>query len=193
MNILLGAPVVGTFHAYATKPMPNHIASLLGARRLFNQLTERIAVSEAAAWTGKRWFGGDYTIVPNGVDVSSAPTGPKPAADHLRLLFVGRAEERKGLPILLSAFEALVEHVPTRLTVVGADPEDVCGRIADPEPKTIALETYHDIKGPATSGLLGMNARSRATRLRKLGWQPVEKSWDRSFLEDELVAILQGK
>jgi nucleoside-diphosphate-sugar epimerase len=67
------------------------------------------------------------------------------------------------------------------------------GRISDPEPKTIALETYHDIKGPATSGLLGMNARSRATRLRKLGWQPVEKPWDQSFLEDELIAILQGK
>ena len=148
-NTFRGAPVVGTFHAYATKPMPNHIASLLGARRLFNQLTERIAVSEAAAWTGKRWFGGDYTIVPNGVDVSSAPTGPKPAADHLRLLFVGRAEERKGLPILLSAFEALVEHVPTRLTVVGADPEDVCGRIADPE-----IAARVDVLGKVSEGVL---------------------------------------
>ena len=38
----------------------------------------RIAVSEAAAWTGRRWFGGEYTIVPNGVDVDAAPQGPKP-------------------------------------------------------------------------------------------------------------------
>src|SRR6185503_20351574 len=30
-----GAPVVGTFHAYSTKRMPNTIASLLGARRKF--------------------------------------------------------------------------------------------------------------------------------------------------------------
>ena len=29
-----GAPVVGTFHAYATRPIPNHVASLLGALAL---------------------------------------------------------------------------------------------------------------------------------------------------------------
>ena len=70
-NAVLGAktPVVGTFHAYSTKPFPNYLASALGARRMFNRLSARIAVSEAAAWTGRRWFGGEYTIVPNGVDV----------------------------------------------------------------------------------------------------------------------------
>ena len=113
--------------------MPNHIATLLGARRIFNQLSARIAVSEAAAWTGRRWFGGDYTIVPNGVDVEAAHPGPKPSSDELRLLFVGRAEERKGLPVLLAAFQALVEHVPARLTVIGAEPEEVARGIADPD------------------------------------------------------------
>ena len=74
-NAALGAdaPAVGTFHAYSTKAIPNHIASALGARRVFNRLSARIAVSEAAAWTGRRWFGGDYEIVPNGVDVDAAP------------------------------------------------------------------------------------------------------------------------
>ncbi len=33
-----GAPVVGTFHAYSTKAVPNEVANLLGARRKFNQL-----------------------------------------------------------------------------------------------------------------------------------------------------------
>jgi phosphatidyl-myo-inositol alpha-mannosyltransferase len=128
-----GAPVVGTFHAYATKAMPNHVASLMGARRVFNQLSARIAVSEAAAWTGRRWFGGDYTIVPNGVDVEAAHSGPKAPSDELRLLFVGRAEERKGLPVLLAAFQALVEHVPARLTVIGATHEEVASGLADPD------------------------------------------------------------
>jgi len=126
-----GAPVVGTFHAYSTKPMPNWIAIGLGARRKFNQLHKRIAVSEAAAWTGKRWFGGSYTVIPNGVDVDAPPAGPKPSSEELRVLFIGRSEERKGLPVLLQAFEGLVEHVPARLTVIGSTAEDVRRYLAD--------------------------------------------------------------
>jgi phosphatidylinositol alpha-mannosyltransferase len=134
-NATLGSrvPVVGTFHAYSTRPVPNYIATGVGARRLFNRLSARIAVSEAAAWTGRRWYGGEYTIVPNGVDVDAAPSGPAPPSEELRILFVGRPEERKGLPILLTAFNALVEHVPCRLTVIGAEREDVLRYIADPE------------------------------------------------------------
>ncbi|MGE5407261.1 MAG: glycosyltransferase [Syntrophothermus sp.] len=135
-NATLGAgqtPVVGTFHTYSTKPMPNYIANGLGARRLFNRLSARIAVSEAAAWTGRRWFGGEYTVIPNGVDVDAPPSQPKRPGEELRILFVGRPEERKGLPILLTAFGALVEHVPSRLTVIGAERDDVLRYLADPE------------------------------------------------------------
>ncbi len=134
-NAALGseAPAVGTFHAYSTKALPNHLATALGARRMFNRLSARIAVSEAAAWTGRRWFGGHYEVIPNGVDVGAAPAGPKPPSEELRVLFVGRPEERKGLPILLAAFGALIEHVPSRLTVIGAEREDVLRYLADPE------------------------------------------------------------
>ena len=134
-NAVLGAqtPVVGTFHAYSTKAFPNYAASALGARRMFNRLAARIAVSEAAAWTGMRWFGGEYTIIPNGVDVDAPPAGPTVPGEELKILFVGRPEERKGLPILLTAFNALVEHVPSRLTVIGAEEEDVKHWLADPE------------------------------------------------------------
>ena len=143
-NAALGTrvPAVGTFHAYSTKALPNHIASAFGARRVFNRLSARIAVSEAAAWTGRRWYGGDYEIVPNGVDVDAAPAGPKPPGDELRVVFVGRPEERKGLPILLTAFGALVEHVPCRLTVIGAEREDVLHYLADPE-----LMRWIDVEG----------------------------------------------
>src|SRR5262245_42970584 len=144
-----GAPVVGTFHAYSTKAFPNAVGTLLGARRKFNQLSARIAVSEAAAWTGRRWFGGQYTIVPNGVDVEAAPQGVKSESDELRLLFVGRAEERKGLPVLLAAFQALVEHVPSRLTVVGADPEDVSRLVADPD-----VLAHIDVLGKVSDSVL---------------------------------------
>jgi phosphatidyl-myo-inositol alpha-mannosyltransferase len=147
--VFRGAPVVGTFHAYSTKAFPNHVATLLGARRRLNQLSARIAVSEAAAWTGRRWFGGEYTIVPNGVDIEAAPQGPKTPSKELRLLFVGRAEERKGLPVLLAAFEALVEHVPSRLTIVGADPEEISRRVGDPD-----VMSHIDVLGKVSDSIL---------------------------------------
>ena len=127
------APVVGTFHAYSTKALPNWIGVAAGARRAFNQLHARIAVSEAAAWTGRRWFGGDYDVIPNGVDLTAPPSGPKPPSDEFRILFVGRPEERKGLPVLLAAFQALVEHVPARLTLIGADQSDLSRYLPDPD------------------------------------------------------------
>jgi len=142
-------PAVGTFHAYSTKALSNRIGTALGARRVFNRLSARIAVSEAAAWTGRRWYGGRYEIIPNGVDMAAAPAGPKPPSDHLRVLFVGRAEDRKGLPILLSAFGALAEHVPCRLTVIGADHDEVLRYLADPE----TME-HIDIHGRVSGDLL---------------------------------------
>ena len=60
---------------------PQRIAIGLGARRRFNQLSARIAVSEAAAWTGRRWFGGDYEIIPNGVDIELSAEGAVEGAD----------------------------------------------------------------------------------------------------------------
>ncbi len=136
-------PVVGTFHAYSTRPMPHRIATMAGARRVLNRLSARIAVSEAAAWTGRRWYGGNFTIIPNGVDVEAAPSRPKPETDHLRVLFVGRTDERKGLPVLLRAFEALVQHdVPARLAVVGSDAGDVRRLIAHTD-----IEHHLDLHG----------------------------------------------
>jgi phosphatidylinositol alpha-mannosyltransferase len=140
------APVVATFHAYSTKPLLNHVATLAGARRKFNQLAARIAVSEAAAWTGKRWFGGRYTVIPNGVHTDAAPAEPVAPSDELRLIFVGRPEERKGLPVLLSAFTALVEHVPARLVVIGSERSDVLRYLSDPEAAE-RIETLGRVSG----------------------------------------------
>jgi len=126
-------PLVGTFHAYSTNRVSNNVANLIGARRVLNHLHVRIAVSEAAAWTAKRFFGGRYRIVPNGV---ALPEGGVPApsapSDRLRLAFVGQAVERKGLPVLLRAFEALRDHdVPVELTVVGANRDEVAPMLLD--------------------------------------------------------------
>ena len=61
-------PLVGTFHTYSENVLTNGIAAIpLGGRRRMNRLHVRIAVSEAAAWTARRFYGGRYRIVPNGV------------------------------------------------------------------------------------------------------------------------------
>ncbi len=127
-------PLVGTFHSYSDKRLPNGIANLIGARRVLNRLHVRVAVSEAAAWTGRRWFGGHYRVIPNGVHVDPAAAeraAERPLGDRLRIVFVGQSVERKGLPLLLRAFEALREHVPCELTVIGPSKEELAPLLMD--------------------------------------------------------------
>jgi phosphatidylinositol alpha-mannosyltransferase len=127
-------PLVGTFHVYSANAFTNGIAGILGAGRVFNRLHVRIAVSEAAAWTGRRFFGGHYRIIPNGVHVdplSARRAAERPVGDRLRIVFVGQAVERKGLPLLLRAFEALREHVPAELAVIGPTAEELAPMLLD--------------------------------------------------------------
>ncbi|HEX5852713.1 MAG TPA: glycosyltransferase family 4 protein, partial [Solirubrobacteraceae bacterium] len=143
-------PLVGTFHTYSENPLTNGIAAVpLGGRRRMNRLHVRIAVSEAAAWTARRFYGGRYRIVPNGVHLRDTHAAECPSigesAHHatradpfkighehpLRIVFIGQAVERKGLPVLLRAFEALREEIPATLTLVGASPEEVAHMMLD--------------------------------------------------------------
>lgn len=127
-------PLVGTFHTYSENAVTHGAAALLGSRRRMNRLAVRIAVSEAAAWTGKRFYGGRYRVIPNGVDVGEIPArAPRAPGAPLRIAFVGQAVERKGLPILLRAFEALRDHVPAQLDVIGAELRDVSALLEDLE------------------------------------------------------------
>ena len=133
-------PTVATFHTYSTSWLGGTIVRTVGgARRLYSKLSARIAVSEAAEWTARRYYGGRYNIVPNGVDLSAARPDPGRPRGPLNILFVGRAEGRKGLPVLLRAFEALrLAGVDARLTVAGATGEEVAPLLLDPEGVEIA-------------------------------------------------------
>jgi phosphatidyl-myo-inositol alpha-mannosyltransferase len=156
-------PLVGTFHCYSDNRVSNNIANLLGVRRRLNRLHVRIAVSEAAAWTGRRFFGGHYRVIPNGVDVPPEPPVADGQADPLEIVFVGQAVERKGLPVLLRAFEALRDVVPTRLTLVGAGPSEIenlvmddrgieaLGKVDD-ETKEAVLARAHVLAAPSLGG-----------------------------------------
>src|SRR5436190_589701 len=50
-----GAALVGTFHTYGTNAVTHGAARAMGAARRMNRLHGRIAVSEAAAWTARRF------------------------------------------------------------------------------------------------------------------------------------------
>jgi len=159
-------PIVGTFHTYNENRVSNGIANLLGARRMLNRLHVRIAVSEAAAWTARRFFGGHYRVIPNGVHVDperAALGALRAQGDRLKIVFVGQAVERKGLPLLLHAFEALREHIPTELTVIGPSQEElsplmldmrdvrVLGKVDDAT-KRVELEASDVLCAPSLGG-----------------------------------------
>jgi phosphatidylinositol alpha-mannosyltransferase len=118
LTALLAAerPLVGTFHMYASSRRWYRPFAPL-ARAVIPRLDARIAVSQAALRHVARTCPGEYRIIPNGIDLTgfSAP-GER---DGTRILFIGRAEPRKGLPILLEAFTRL--PATTTLDLVGVD------------------------------------------------------------------------
>ncbi len=128
-------PLLGTFHTYSENAITNGIAAVpLGARRRMNRLHGRIAVSEAAAWTARRFFGGNYRIIPNGVHLQPAPDPrcvEQRRPGELRILFIGQAVQRKGLPVLLAAFEALREQLPATLRLIGPGASEVAHMILE--------------------------------------------------------------
>ncbi|MDX6554264.1 MAG: phosphatidyl-myo-inositol alpha-mannosyltransferase, partial [Miltoncostaeaceae bacterium] len=130
------APLVGTFHTYGTNAVTHGIAAAMGSRRRMSRLAVRVAVSDAAEWTGRRFYGGTYRVIPNGVTL---PEGGVPAprerqaGEPLRIVFVGQSVARKGLPLLLRAFEALRTRADARLTIVGVSPEELEPLLLDPE------------------------------------------------------------
>ncbi len=119
------APVVGTFHANTDGAYTYRLFRPV-LEGYMNRLGARIAVSEAARTSVSRHFGGDYAVIPNGVDVqrfASAKPLPRAGDGDFNILFVGRLEPRKGAKFLFRAMPAILKEVPqARLTVVGGGP-----------------------------------------------------------------------
>ncbi len=122
---------VGTFHA--TKDGGNRLYSY-GRRllkRWFRELDGKIAVSPPAAKYVGRYFPGFYNTIPNGIDVTrfDDPTvAHRPELDDnmVNILYVGRAEKRKGLSYLIRAFGMVNARDPmTRLIVVGPNEQAI--------------------------------------------------------------------
>jgi len=117
---------VGTFHAHGGRLGYNFgkPLSTFFLRRWFRKLNGRIAVSKPAMDFANKHMPGQYTIIPNGVDLERFSPDVSPIDEFcdgkINILFVGRLEKRKGLNYLLEAYRQAKSEVPnSRLVVVG--------------------------------------------------------------------------
>ncbi|HYA67321.1 MAG TPA: glycosyltransferase family 4 protein [Acidimicrobiales bacterium] len=117
---------VGTFHRAGGSAAYRWLGPL--ARRAAARLAVRCAVSAEARATAHDALGGSYELVANAVETErfagAEPWAPGDAAGPI-VMFVGRHEERKGLGVLLEAFERVAPSAsggPT-LWVAGRGPE----------------------------------------------------------------------
>jgi phosphatidylinositol alpha-mannosyltransferase len=136
-------PVVATFHMTAATALWYRVFKpvvRLAARRL----DARIAVSEQARRFAASVLPGDYRVIPNAIHVDAY--GSSRNGGGRRIVFVGRPEPRKGLPVLLRAFERL--PAGASLDLVGVAPEEIPaqegvrahGRVSDAERARLLAE-----------------------------------------------------
>ncbi|HEX6679167.1 MAG TPA: glycosyltransferase family 4 protein, partial [Gaiellaceae bacterium] len=113
-------PLVATFHASGDLSWMKLATPMWGF--LAERLDHRIAVSSDAAESARCYLPGDYEVIPNGVALPErAETGGR---EH-KVVFIGRHEPRKGLPVLLRAWPEIRRQTGARLRVLGADPLQV--------------------------------------------------------------------
>ncbi len=126
MIALLKSPCanVATFHAAREAGSAGYRLARPLLTRFLQRVDGRIAVSTSAYALANRYFPGLYRIVPNGVDtgIYSPQVEPRPElSEGETVLFVGRFEPRKGLPVLLEAWPSILAQRPAaRLVVVGS-------------------------------------------------------------------------
>ena len=85
---------------------------------LLGRIDLRVAVSEQARLAASPYAPGHYEVIPNGVEI---PPGIDAGDRADRIVFAGRHDPRKGLPVLLKAWPGL-RGSGLRLRVLGADP-----------------------------------------------------------------------
>jgi phosphatidyl-myo-inositol alpha-mannosyltransferase len=121
-------PIVATVHGANVRSRALHAAEPM-LRSALEKISGYIAVSEAARTTLVQHLGGDAVLIPNGVTVSrfeKAEPLPGWPGEGGAIGFLGRTDEpRKGLGVLLRAFEIIGEQRPgLRLLIAGPGDED---------------------------------------------------------------------
>src|SRR5918911_3197649 len=119
-------PVVGTFHTYFERSLGYAVGRRYLQKRL-DRLGAAIAVSHSTTVALNRYFEGNWTIIPNGIDTDIFhPRARRPAAlrtDVPVILFLGRFDPRNGLTTLIESFRKVRgKNRQAQLVVVGDGP-----------------------------------------------------------------------
>jgi phosphatidylinositol alpha-mannosyltransferase len=155
-------PIVATWHASGELGWMRAAVPIWGF--LNDRIDARIAVSELAAESARRWLGGEFEVIPNGVVI---PEHADPENREHQIVFIGRHDARKGLPVLLRAWPDIRRRTGARLRLIGCDPLqysllharlrfdadgiDVLGIVTN-EVRTRELETAKAFVSPALGG-----------------------------------------
>ena len=86
---------------------------------LEDRIDYRIAVSEPARAAAAAFIDGPFEVIPNGV---ALPERPSAGGRESHVVFLGRHEPRKGLPVLLRGWPEIHRRTGARLRLMGADP-----------------------------------------------------------------------
>ncbi len=163
-------PIVATAHTASVRSRVLHLSEPM-LRSALEKINGWIAVSEDARSTLVRHLGGDAVLIPNGVSISryekAEPLAGWPG-DGCAIGFLGRMDEpRKGLPVLLRAFELIgTERPELRLLVAGpGDLVEVAAKVSAPlrdrvvllgqVSEAIKVQVYHSVDvfcAPNTGG-----------------------------------------
>jgi phosphatidylinositol alpha-mannosyltransferase len=127
--VMRTAPIVATFHAAGESLSYKYLSAPL--KGFASAIDHRVAVSKDAVLLAQRYIGGDYQILPNGVELdrfiaSSQNTSTTHGDSSLMrrsIFFCGRHEPRKGLEVLLQAHATLPDNVDLWIASEGPETE----------------------------------------------------------------------
>ena len=124
-------PTVGTFHAAGRSSSYRMIKPWLLS--WIKRIDHKVVVSKDALALVQSHLGGEYEVLFNGVEVAQIQRTPpleRPAGSRPAILFCGRHEQRKGLSVLIDAFERLDVDADLWIASEGPDTHRLTERTA---------------------------------------------------------------
>jgi len=125
------APIVATFHAAGSSTSYRLLRRSLS--RIVQRIDHKVVVSKDALALAQSHLGGEYEVLFNGVDIGQIQAvAPRPT-ERQTVFFCGRHEERKGLRVLIDAFDQMPDDVDLWIASDGPDTADLTRQTAGDE------------------------------------------------------------